>query len=342
MLTSDVRVEGFTAADWEQLAHLFSAPTLTDLLEPAAPPLAARRGGLLAIVEGERLIKLVSTANGRREPSAHRGRADVPLRALAERERARWAVRFELGALDELVERFSAQLRPDDDFLEQTLSLLALARELARERKLELWPFDLARAPVPSAARVWAAVDLFCRPGAVILLGAFAAGELATCVAIRRGLRGFDAILGPDELREPMGVVSGDWTRDHRFLSEVVEERLGPLAVGAFAEVSTWQRLITRRSPGAWASAVAARDVIVAPATPLLAVPLGLDVGVAALAFGGRLAARAGLTSWFGSSSFAPLVDELRGSAWRSVQTQLGFDPLALLGALFGELEEEP
>jgi hypothetical protein len=96
------------------------------------------------------------------------------------------------------------------------------------------------------------------------------------------------------------------------------------------------RRLIERDTPGAWAAAVAARDVILSPVSPAVAVPLGLDVGRAALATVRHVAERVGLKSWL--SSQGPLgaaFERVQELSDRDLRDVLGFDPLALLRKLF-------
>jgi len=328
MLTRDVRLEGFTASDWVRLA---------DIVHPRRRKQRAGvpRGGVVAVVQGARLRKLVSTRQGRLELADHSW--PVPLEELAARYDARWAVELSSGALEELMDRFAERLRPDQDLLAQSLVLLGVFRELEAKGSLRFWPWRLGQFPLPSERVVVRALDAFCPDGKSIVVGMFEEGVLATCFSARRRGSGFDSIVGPDLLRPEMGLLSGDWTRDYRHLARAVEERLGPLALGLFAEQTTWQRLADQPTPGAWAAAVAARDIILSPVAPALAVPLGMDVGRAAIAGVRELAQRFGAAGFFGPDSpFGPALERVQRFAASDLERMLGFDPLATLRSLLG------
>ena len=57
-------------------------------------------------------------------------------------------------------------------------------------------------------------------------------------------------------LQEAMGLVSGDWTRDYRYLSQAVERHLGSLGLGFFAQEAAARELSRRGDAAAWARAV--------------------------------------------------------------------------------------
>ncbi len=84
---------------------------------------------------------------------------------------------------------------------------------------------------------------------------------------------------------------------------------------------------------------MAARDIVLSPVVPAVAVPLGVDVGRAALATVRDLADRFGATSWLSESAlFAPALERMREIApgRGEIERLLGFDPVALLQRLLG------
>jgi hypothetical protein len=177
-------------------------------------------------------------------------------------------------------------------------------------------------------------MDSLCPTGRVAAVGVFERGSLYTALALRRSAQGIDAIVGPDELRPALGLLSGDFRRDAQFLGEAVERVVGPLALGCYGELSTFQALAAAPAPGAWASAVFARDIVIEPASPGVAVPLGLDAGRA------LLSGVKGLVERFGGGGFMR-SDRLLSTLGRGVplfvddvQARLGFDPLKLLARL--------
>lgn len=322
MLSPDVRVEGFSAEQWLRLGEVF-APS------PAQPEARDRGGGVVAVTTEGRLRKLVSTRTGRLERALCPW--PIPLPELAARHDASWAVELTTGSLERLAERFASRLRPSDTYLSQTLELLRALREAEAEGGLSVWPWPVAEWPIPNERAVVRALDALCPVGRVALLGVFERGDLYTALAARRSVRGFDAIVGPGELEPAMGLPSGDWQRDYRYLSEATERVLGPLALGCFGELFTFQSLARHAPPGAWAAAVAARDIVVAPIAPALAVPLGLDAGRVLLHSVRGLAERLGAKEWLPSfpnlSRGLPIFED-------DIKAWLGFDPLRLLARL--------
>jgi hypothetical protein len=331
MLTADVRVEGFDVPDWMALRDIFSG----------ASAASGHTGGLVAWTQGERITKLVSTARGRLDPSGLP--ASAPLGALAEGYGARWAVRLDRGAAAELSDRFARSLESTDDLLGQALKLAKAVRELAEEGVLETYPRDARTLAFPSERIVLRALDVVCPVGKTVLLAAFDGAEVLTSLALHRGEHGIDRIVGPALVRREMGLVSGDWARDSRGLSRAVSLGVGPLSLGCFGQAETFRRLLRDTTPGAWATAVAARDVLFTPVTPALAIPLGLDVGRAAVVVARDLAARFGLSSWLAADGpLRPALERVRevaGSA--ELASALGFDPVALLRELFGARHPE-
>jgi hypothetical protein len=279
VLSPDVRFEGFTATDWTRVLSLFRPrPASGEMRDPERP-----RGCVVAVHSRGRLWKLVHTEVGRlRLDDAQR---DWPLSTeeLARRNHASWAIRIEAGALDSIIDRFGGRTRRGDDLVAQTLTLLELAQEEMLAGRLDLWPRRLRGVPIPAASVVRGTLDSVCPVGRAMVLGLFEHGELWTSIALRRGPRGVNLILGPDEVRAEMGLLSGDWRRDYRHLAHAVEHRLGPLAFGCYAEAATIRKLEVDASPGAWARAAAVRDLILSPLPAPLAIPLGVDATIAAV-----------------------------------------------------------
>lgn len=337
MLAPDVRFEGFTATDWIRVLSLFRPrPSTRETRDPERP-----RGGVVGVHAGGRLRKLVHTEAGRLrveggaaprpEPASARPGWPLSAESLAERHHASWAVTIEVGTLETIMERFGARAQRGDDFTAQTLCLLQLAREEHLAGRIDLWPARLRGAPIPTAGMVRGTLDSVCGVGRTMVVGLFEAGELWTSIALRRDARGFNLILGPDEIREDMGLLAGDWRRDFRHLARAIEHRAGPISLGCFAEASRIRELEVDPNPGAWARAVAVRDVILSPVPPALAIPLGIDAGRAALTALRAVAERVDPVGVVG-----PAVRRLleRGGGEADVAARLGFQPLELLRRL--------
>jgi hypothetical protein len=326
MFSADVQVLDFTAQDWLRLPQLFrQSPE-----PPAAPPGA---GGIIAVRRGDRVVKVVSTVRGRLPPPDV---GSASAEALARQHGGRFGVVLSTTALEQLGDRFARRLSREQSFHAQVEAIVAGMRELEQEGEVELWPSSFAQWPIPTERAFASALDLLCADGKVLLIGAFDAGELYTALCLRRRGNAFDMVMGPDRLRSDMGLLSGDFSRDYRYLGAAVEARLGPLAAACYAELSTFRRLAGQTEPGAWASAFASRDVLLTPVSPGLAVPLGVDAGRAALALAKSVVSRFGVLQGLRApSSFGPRLEQAYAFVENDVRRYLGFDPWRVLGNWF-------
>jgi hypothetical protein len=327
VLSADVRLEGFTTTDWTRILSLFRPRRASgELRDPERP-----RGGVIAVHAGGRLIKLVHTAVGRLRLDDAQRDFPIPVAELARRHHASWSASLETGTLERIMDTFGARARRGDDVTAQLISLSQITQEEIIAGAIDLWPHRLHGLPIPSSGVVRGTLDTVCPPGRTLLVGLFEEGELWTSIALRRGPSGFNLILGPDEVRRDMGLLAGDWRRDYRHLSRAIEGRMGPLALGCFAETATLRKLAVDPNPGAWARAAAVRDVILSPVPVALALPLGLDAGRAALSALRTLAERVDPIG-----VVAPALLALRDltSGDRDVSSVLGFHPLELLRRL--------
>jgi hypothetical protein len=322
VLTHDVRFEGFTATDWTRVQSLFQARKVAG----GERDPERLRGGVVAIHGGGKLKKLVHSEAGRLRLDDAAPDWPLSAEALAHRCAASWALIVEAGALESIMDRFGARSRRGDDLTVQALTLLELARSELVAGRIELFPHRLKGFPIPSAAVVRSTLDTICPVNHTVLVGLFDAGELWTSVALRRREDGIDLILGPDEIRADMGLLAGDFRRDYRHLARAVEGRAGPIALGCYAESTTLRALEVNPAPGAWARAVATRDVILSPLPPALTIPLGIDAGRAALS---ALRAIAERLDPLGVVN--PAIERAKEVIARDGVQVLGFDPLELL-----------
>lgn len=334
MFTRDVSLEGFTHEQWARLGDVFRPLDRPD--HTAAGAAEGLHGGVVAVTTGSTLRKVVSTRFGRID--VHEQPWPEALESLAARHGARWAAEISTGALDELMDRFGERLSPGQDYLAQALEWLAIVRELEAERLLTLWPWRVADFPLPSERAVGRALDLLCPSDKSLVLGVFEAGALSTCLVVRRRGSGFDRLVGPDELGRELGLLSGDFRRDHRHLALAVEKRVGKIAVGCYGELHTFRELAGARGPGAWARAVAAQEIVISPWMPAAVLPLGLDAGRAVFHEIYALASRFGAGHFL--SREGPLAQaflSLERPPWLGddVRQFLGFDPWDLLVKLF-------
>ncbi len=321
MLTPDVRFEGWTAQDWMRFVQVWS---------PQRPEAKPSLGGLVVVHEGGRVVKLLHTHRGRLEPG---GEWPVKLAPLAEEHGATWAISFERGALEEVMERYGARTKRSDDMITQALTLVTVVRELMLEGQIESWPQRLRGVPVPTETVVRRSLDALCADGKVLALGLFQGGELWTSFVARRRGEGFDVIAGPDELRGEMGIISGDFRRDYPHFVGAVEERYGELSLGCFAEVSVFRALQVDGRSGAWSKAVALRDVVLSPIPVAVGLALGVDSTRYAM---GKLRRFRPLLDPFNLAG--PMAQSIRERAFgpsdKDLVTILGFSPLEVLRLL--------
>lgn len=327
MLAADIRFEGFTSTDWVRVLSMFRPRRASG--EPRDPE--RPRGGVVAVHEGGKLWKLVHTHVGRLRLDDVQRAFPMPAEELARRHHASWAMVLEAGALEAVMDRFGERARRGDDLTAQLLTIVELGLEEVDAGRIDVWPRRLRGMPMPTPALVRATLDTVCPVGRTMVLGLFEAGELWTSIALRRAETGFDLALGPDEIRSDMGLLSADWRRDYRHLARAVEDRAGPLAFGCYTEVPTLRALEVDPTPGAWARAVAVRDVILSPLPAPLAIPLGIDAGRAAVS-----AFRSFAERFDPLGVVAPSLDVLRDvvRGERDVASVLGFHPLELLRRL--------
>jgi hypothetical protein len=335
VLAADVRFEGFTQSDWSRFLSLFRPRARSGKERDPERP----QGGIVAVHSPDRLRKLVHTQAGRLRLDDVA--ADWPMRPeeLARRHNASWALLIEAGVLESVMEKLGARLRRGDDLTAQTLLLASLVREEMHAGRIALWPARLAGLPVPSQGVIDRTLDAVCPRGQAVVVGLFDAGELWTSIVLRRGEAGtFDRILGPDEIRRDMGLLAGDWRRDYRHLARAAARRVGPLALGVFSEVGIFRQLEVDPTPGAWARAVAIRDVILSPVPVALTLPLGVDAGRAAFSALRGLAERAqglGALSPFVAAAREVISDVATSVGLEPSERGLfGFDPLEILRRL--------
>jgi hypothetical protein len=327
VLSADVRFEGFTATDWTRVLSLFRPRRAAS--EQRDPGRA--RGGVIAVHAGGKLRKLVHTEVGRLRLDEAQQRFPCTAEALARAHHASWGLILEAGTLEAIMDRFAERTRRGDDITAQTITLAQAAREELVAGRIDLWPFRLRGVPIPTAPMVKHSLDSVCPVGRTMVVGLFESGELWTSIALRRGASGVNLILGPDEVRIDMGLLSGDWRRDYRHLSRAIEDRCGPLAFGCYAEVGTIRKLEVDPNPGAWARAAALRELILSPLPAPLAIPLGVDAGRAAWNALRVVAERVDPVGVV-SPAMAVLRDLTTGD--RDVKDVLGFHPLELLRRL--------
>ncbi len=328
MFSPHVRFEGFTTTDWLRILSLFR-PRLTsrESRDPNRP-----LGGIFAIHDRGRLVKVLHTHTGRLSTRNIEWPQDPE--QLARSHGVAFAIVLERSVLSRLMEGFAARTRPNDDLTVQSLTLISLAHAELSQGNIAAWPLRLRGVPVPKIGMVRASFDAVCPVGKSMVLGLFEHGELWTSIAFKRSDDGLSHIIGPEEVRDEIGLLSGDWRRDHRHLARTIEGRIGPLAFGCFAEHATFRALEVDPNPGAWARASFVRDIILSPMPAPMAIPLGIDAGLAAF-----VAVRNIVERLDSGGVVSDKIERLWGRASERpelarIEELLGFHPLELLRRL--------
>jgi hypothetical protein len=326
MFAAGFEFSGFSVRDWRRLVGLFPTPLPT---EPAIAVPGAR--GLVVVAQGERLLGIYRAGRGTALPGS------IPWPStpeeLASRLCAPWVVSLHASALLEVQERFGARIRATDSIQDQWVKLLVAVQELVNESRIDVWPKPGLNWPLLLQDYLaQSALELLCPPGKCLVLGVFQEGQLYTGLVLRRAADAFDLAMGPDSLREKVGLLSGDWFRDYPHLVAVVQREVGPVAGGCFAEASCIRRLFSARKPGALTQAVATRELVIDPVSPALAVSLGIDVGRVAFAGIQSLTQRLARVPWANPQTAQRMTNGAAGDL--NLEAVIGFDPIAAIGKL--------
>lgn len=347
MISADLRIEGFDARSWTNLVSLF-APGVVQRIqrepqESDAPEIDGGerdddrpQGTLVIVVSADRRVrKAFHTQRGR--VRGMEGVVPDDLAGLAERYGARRTVVIREGAIEEVSERVAQRLERGDDYVAQWLVVIRTVRELIDAGIVQVHPRPFAALPIPTAGMVRRALDTVLPEERALVMVLWSGHVPWTGVVLRRRRGEIDLVAGPDLITRWSGPLGGDWRRDHRFVSEGVARAVAPVHLGIYGEIGSVRRLLRTAEPGAWARAVALREVIVSPTPPYIAVALGAD---ATRAVAKRAADRLGGIDAL--AQLAPLATYVRGriSEIASVTQTLGFDPLKALATLLSRSDD--
>src|SRR5687768_9388799 len=125
MFSADVQVLDFTAQDWLRLPDLFR--------QPGVPLPGPSGGGIFAVRQAERIVKVVSTLRGRLAP-LWAGQASAE--ELAREHDGSFALVLSTLALEQLGDRFARRMARGQSFHEHVEAFVGAMRELEREGEL--------------------------------------------------------------------------------------------------------------------------------------------------------------------------------------------------------------
>jgi hypothetical protein len=317
---------------------------LVSLVAPGMAPLPPRHhardgslpGGMLLVAhDGARVQRALHTLRGVVATEGEWAGRDT-LAELAARCDTRFAVALRRDAAERFLERVGGRCTPQDDAVDTTLLALGVLRELIDDGALDVLPTPLRSVPLPPVEVVRATWDRVLPDGHSAVIALFDGPALVTGLALRRRGGVVDEVHGVESLRAWCGPLGGDFRRDHRVILAAVERALGPVAVGLFAPEATVIDLLRTEAPGAWARAVAVRDVMVEPMPPWAAMATGVSALRAAADESRRWAFSA--DGWLAKTTRR--VIDLAGTV--DLQSVLGFDPLAVLGVVLRESRTRP
>jgi hypothetical protein len=101
--------------------------------------------------------------------------------------------------------------------------------------------------------------------------------ELWTALVLRRRGGQIDLVGGPELVLDVVGPLGGDYRRDHRAVTRAISDSVAPLHLGIYAQRRRFERLLRDAEPGAWAKAIALREVIIDPSPAYVHVAVGAD-----------------------------------------------------------------
>lgn len=257
------------------------------------------------------------------------------LRRLRREHRATWAVAAGAAALRRLDAALSRAFDPSGDLLDCLLPLAGEVRAARQAGELLFAPALLDDVPIPTAAQVRSAFDLVLPDDRTALFYAFGPQGLSFGLVAekRRGrlvcMAGHDALGG-------IAVRGAQWRAAVPRILQETALRFAPPAVGVFGDEAAMRRIVFGTEPAALPRALAAREVILDPLPPWLAVLLGLDTAAKAAGTARSLLRR------FDPLGLAERLDPVRlaGDLQKRLGVEnpltraLGFDPLAVLARL--------
>jgi hypothetical protein len=360
MISEDVRIQGFDARAFTNLVSLF-APNVVyrherDPADSDAPELDREER---ASTEGDGSLVVVVSAKGTLRKAFHsvhgrvrdlewdgfgpQPRAFEGLEGLPERYGAKRVIVLREGVLEDAFARASARMHREDDYVAQWLHVVRAIREEMDQGRIAIHPKPFVSVPLPTSQLVRRTLDSVLPDDRAFVLAVWRGHTLWTAAILRRRAGEIDWVAGPDQLLAWTGPLGGDWRRDHRIVSQAAAAHVAPVHLGLYGDLRSVRRLLRSREAGAWAKAVASREVILHPTPPYVAVALGADAvrrvaQKSSAVFGGGL-----LGGLDPLRQMMPVLGLLRNRVAEvaSVTQTLGFDPLKLLASFLQRVDPD-
>jgi len=271
VLSTNLRVTGFDAVTWGRFISLFESR------RRRARDDHRNSYGVVVVVEDPNGGACAAFIGDRGPIACDQYKSRADLAGLCAEHGVRRGIALKLGTIEELTERATPQMLRTDDYAGQWLALLAAARELEREGALYFWPEPRNVVPLPTPQLVTRALDVVLPDEHSFVAALWEDAELWTALVLRRRGGQFDLIGGPELVLDTVGPLSGDFRRDHRAVSRAISTSIAPLQLGIYTQRRRFERLLREAEPGAWAKAVALREIIIDPSPAYVNIAVGAD-----------------------------------------------------------------
>jgi hypothetical protein len=271
VLSTNLRVTGFDAVTWGRFISLFESR------RRRARDDHRNSYGVVVVVEDPSGGACAAFIGDRGPIACDHYKSREDLAALCAEHGVRRGIALKLGTIEELTERATPQLLRTDDYAGQWLALLMAARELEREGALYFWPAPRNVVPLPTQQLVTRALDVVLPDEHSFVAALWEDAELWTALVLRRRGGQFDLIGGPELVLDTVGPLSGDFRRDHRAVSRAISTSIAPLQLGIYTQRRRFERLLREAEPGAWAKAIALREIIIDPSPAYVNIAIGAD-----------------------------------------------------------------
>jgi hypothetical protein len=322
VLSTNLRVTGFDAVTWGRFISLFESR------RRRARDDHRNSYGVVVVVEDPNGGACAAFIGDRGPIPCDQYKSREDLAALCAEHGVRRGIALKLGTIEELTERATPQMLRTDDYAGQWLALLSAARELEREGSLYFWPAPRNVVPLPTPQLVTRALDVVLPDEHSFVAALWEDAELWTALVLRRRGGQFDLIGGPELVLDTVGPLSGDFRRDHRAVSRAISTSIAPLQLGIYTQRRRFERLLREAEPGAWAKAVALREIIIDSSPAYVNIAVGADALRATARRTGEL---------LGGIDFLSFLEPWTRYAREqishvtSVSGMLGFNPLQVL-----------
>jgi hypothetical protein len=319
VLARDVEIADIDGRQWENWLRLLAPPGAVD-----DPQFA-----LVWIDDAGAVVKAVIRGRGAVPPGEvpYAGASQEALAQLAAELGVATVVVLTVDALPELFARIERELRPEDDYVAQGLTMLRALKALAG-RKIWSEPRLLELVPAPPYEALQRTFDLLIPDGGAMAAYVFEddrSGIHASIIATK--VRGhIDQVATHKAIADlvPPAALAGRWRGEHKQVLGAIEHRFARPTVAVFLERATYYRVLTGPTD-TLARELRAKNVLIDPAPAWL---LGLLGGatVAAMATRG-----AKMLAGFLPPNARKMATDMAKSA-RGAAKSAGADPWAILG----------